>query len=73
MEARGFIVGTPVAIRLGVGFIMLRKPNKLPGAKISLDFYKEYSPDAKVLPLRLAERIPTHKIISQIPCKSLRV
>ncbi len=49
MEARGFIVGTPVAIRLGVGFIMLRKPNKLPGAKISLDFYKEYSPDAKVL------------------------
>lgn len=42
MEARGFIVGTPLAIKLGVGFIMLRKPNKLPGKKITFEFSKEY-------------------------------
>jgi adenine phosphoribosyltransferase len=42
IEARGFVVGAPLAERLGVGFIPLRKPGKLPGAKISESYELEY-------------------------------
>jgi len=42
VEARGFVVGAPLAVRLGVGFIPLRKPGKLPGAKISESYDLEY-------------------------------
>jgi adenine phosphoribosyltransferase len=31
-EARGFIIGAPVALALGCAFVLLRKPGKLPGA-----------------------------------------
>ena len=34
-EARGFLVGAPVAVELGAGFIPARKPGKLPRATIS--------------------------------------
>ena len=33
LEARGFIWGPAVALALGAGFVMLRKPNKLPGTQ----------------------------------------
>lgn len=36
-EARGFIFGVPVAYALGVGFIPVRKPGKLPGETISVN------------------------------------
>ena len=42
IEARGFVVGAPLAERLGVGFIPLRKLGKLPGAKISESYELEY-------------------------------
>ena len=42
MEARGFIVGATVASFLGVGFVPLRKPGKLPGAKHSVEYSLEY-------------------------------
>ena len=42
IEARGFVVGAPLAERLGVGFIPLRKVGKLPGAKISESYELEY-------------------------------
>ncbi len=42
IEARGFIVGAPLALRLGVGFIPLRKIGKLPGEKISETYDLEY-------------------------------
>lgn len=42
MEARGFIVGATVAQYLGVGFVPLRKPGKLPGAKHSVEYSLEY-------------------------------
>ncbi len=42
IEARGFVVGAPLAERLGVGFIPLRKLGKLPGAKISESYDLEY-------------------------------
>jgi len=42
IEARGFVVGAPLAVRLGVGFIPLRKLGKLPGAKVSESYDLEY-------------------------------
>jgi adenine phosphoribosyltransferase len=44
-EARGFLFGTPVALALGVPFVPLRKPGKLPGATISQEYVTEYSTD----------------------------
>lgn len=42
MEARGFIFGTLAAWELGVGFIPLRKPGKLPYHKQSISYDLEY-------------------------------
>jgi len=44
-EARGFIVGAPVAHELGVGFVPIRKKGKLPPRVASLDYKKEYESD----------------------------
>ncbi len=44
-EARGFIVGCPVAYALGIGFAPVRKPGKLPREVISADYEKEYGLD----------------------------
>ncbi len=44
-EARGFIVGAPVAHNLGVGFVPIRKKGKLPPRVASLDYNKEYESD----------------------------
>ncbi len=44
-EARGFLFGPPLALRLGVGFIPIRKPGKLPYAKIGLEYALEYGTD----------------------------
>src|SRR5699024_12082023 len=41
-EARGFIIGCPVAYRLGIGFAPVRKPNKLPRETISYEYDLEY-------------------------------
>ena len=42
IEARGFIVGAPLADRLGVGFVPARKVGKLPGSKVSMNYELEY-------------------------------
>jgi adenine phosphoribosyltransferase len=42
MESRGFIFATPVARELGVGFVPLRKPGKLPYKTISVSYALEY-------------------------------
>jgi adenine phosphoribosyltransferase len=42
MESRGFIFGTPVAYQLGVGFVLIRKPGKLPAESISESYDLEY-------------------------------
>lgn len=44
-EARGFIFGVPVAYALGVGFIPVRKPGKLPCETISMNYGLEYGSD----------------------------
>jgi adenine phosphoribosyltransferase len=44
-EARGFIVGCPVAFEMGIGFAPVRKPGKLPREVVSADYEKEYGVD----------------------------
>jgi adenine phosphoribosyltransferase len=44
-EARGFLFGTPLALRLGVGFVPIRKPGKLPYHKIGIEYALEYGKD----------------------------
>jgi adenine phosphoribosyltransferase len=45
IEARGFILGAPLARELGVGFVPVRKPGKLPGAVIEESYALEYGQD----------------------------
>jgi len=42
IEARGFIFGAAIAARLGLGFVPLRKPGKLPVPSIGIDYQLEY-------------------------------
>jgi len=46
IESRGFIFGTAVALELGVGFVPIRKPGKLPWETISESYSLEYGTDA---------------------------
>lgn len=45
VESRGFVMGAVLATRLGAGFVMARKPGKLPADTISETFEKEYGTD----------------------------
>jgi len=44
-EARGFVIGAPLAYKLGVGFVPIRKSGKLPGETIEADYSLEYGKD----------------------------
>jgi adenine phosphoribosyltransferase len=46
VESRGFILGSLVADRLGVGFVPVRKPGKLPARTISASYALEYGTDS---------------------------
>jgi adenine phosphoribosyltransferase len=45
IESRGFILGAPVAQRLGAGFIPVRKPGKLPHLTSTIEYELEYGTD----------------------------
>lgn len=45
LEARGFLLGAPAAVRAGVGFVPARKAGKLPGLTLSQDYDLEYGSD----------------------------
>jgi adenine phosphoribosyltransferase len=42
IEARGYMLGAPVAYALGAGFVPVRKPGKLPGEKFTEEYELEY-------------------------------
>ncbi len=45
IESRGFLVTAPLALRLGCGFMMVRKRGKLPGGTIPHTYHLEYGTD----------------------------
>ncbi|MFC6276606.1 adenine phosphoribosyltransferase [Psittacicella hinzii] len=45
-ESRGFIFGAPVALGLGVPFVLVRKPGKLPRETVKVDYSLEYGKDS---------------------------
>ena len=45
LEARGFLFGPSLALRLGAGFVPVRKPGKLPGPTETESYQKEYGQD----------------------------
>ncbi len=44
-EARGFVIGTPLAYALGIGFVPVRKPGKLPSETVEVEYELEYGTD----------------------------
>ncbi len=46
IEARGFVLAAPVAVALGVGFVPVRKPGKLPWERVTRSYELEYGVDA---------------------------
>ena len=44
-ESRGFIFGVPVAYAMGIGFVPVRKPGKLPSETIEINYDLEYGKD----------------------------
>jgi len=45
IESRGFLAAAPLALKLGCGFVMLRKKGKLPGRTIAHEYSLEYGTD----------------------------
>ena len=45
IESRGFLIAAPLALKLGLGFIMVRKKGKLPGKTIRHEYALEYGTD----------------------------
>lgn len=45
LESRGFMLGSIMASDLNAGFVMARKPGKLPGKTVSIEYTKEYGTD----------------------------
>lgn len=45
VESRGFLLAAPLAYRLGLGYVMIRKRNKLPGRTVSFTYDLEYGTD----------------------------
>jgi adenine phosphoribosyltransferase len=45
IESRGFVFGAPVALALGAGLVLVRKPSKLPAATRRVEYQLEYGKD----------------------------
>jgi adenine phosphoribosyltransferase len=59
MDARGFMIAGALAYKRAIGFAMARKPGKLPGEAISIDYKREYgSATIEIQPARIkGERV----------------
>ena len=61
IEARGFIFSGPVARALGAGLLPVRKPGKLPGPRIGVDYALEYGIDR--LEIHEGACLPGHRVL----------
>lgn len=60
-ESRGFILGAPLAYKLGFGFVLVRKPGKLPAEVAKVKYELEYGQDA--LEIHLDAIKPGQKVL----------
>jgi adenine phosphoribosyltransferase len=60
-EARGFVIGAPLAYALGVGFVPIRKSGKLPGDCVEANYALEYGKDK--LAMHKDAIIPGQKVL----------
>jgi adenine phosphoribosyltransferase len=60
-EARGFLFAAPLALKLGVGLVPIRKPGKLPHSTVSLEYQLEYGTDR--LEMHSDALTPGHRIL----------
>ncbi len=56
IESRGFVFGTPVALQLGLPFVMARKLGKLPYERISEEYALEYGTNTVEMHIDAVER-----------------
>ena len=56
IESRGFIAASALAFKLGIGFIPIRKPDKLPGDIIGINYKLEYGDDRLEIQQNLIEK-----------------
>ena len=61
VESRGFILGSAMAYQLGVGFVPVRKPGKLPAAVHAVDYELEYGLDS--LEIHQDALDPGHRVL----------
>jgi len=61
IDARGFILGAPVAYRLGCGFVPVRKAGKLPGDVVGSEYELEYGTER--LELKTASLAPEARVV----------
>jgi adenine phosphoribosyltransferase len=60
-EARGFLFAAPLALKLGVGLVPIRKPGKLPYSTVSMEYQLEYGSDR--LEMHSDALSPGHRIL----------
>ena len=46
IESRGFVIASALAVKLGAGIVLCRKPGKLPGTTLKASYAKEYGLDS---------------------------
>jgi len=61
IESRGFIIGAPVAYRLGAGVVPIRKKGKLPYKTVSMSYQLEYGTDC--LEMHEDALLPNEKVL----------
>ncbi|HTW43765.1 MAG TPA: adenine phosphoribosyltransferase [Solirubrobacteraceae bacterium] len=59
-EARGFLLGPALALELGAGFALARKPGKLPAQTVSVEYALEYGTDALELHTDALDDLSAH-------------
>jgi adenine phosphoribosyltransferase len=61
IESRGFLVAAPLALKLGCGFVMVRKRGKLPGPTIRHEYALEYGTD--VIEIQKDAIVPGQRVV----------